>query len=88
MLSVIGYSNEEKAMAFRRMSNDPQVHFFNDQINHILSLWSFPRIIKLGETIISDEIPNMPDEAQGLIDRFKKQREDYIKEAYPELIGL
>lgn len=88
MKSVIGYSNEEKAIAYRRMGNDPQVDFYNDEINRILSLWAFPRIIKLGETTISDEIPSIPDEAQALIDRFKKEREDYIKSNYPELSGL
>lgn len=81
------YSNEEKSIAHQRMLSDPLIKSYNDQIIKIHEMYSFPRRILIGEFVISDEIPTLPDGLQKFLDKLKKDKEDYILSNYPELSG-
>lgn len=87
-MAIRVYSNEQKSVARRSMNIDPVVLSFNNAINNILTMWAFPRIIAIGETVICEGVPDMPTDIQSTINGIEKQRADYIKETYPELFGL
>lgn len=87
-MAIRVYSNEEKSVAQRSMNIDPVVLSYTKAINNIITMWSFPKIVKIGESIISDGIPDMPSNVQSVIDNLEKQREGYIKNNYPELFSL
>lgn len=82
------YSNEEKSAAHQRMLNDPLIKSYNEQIIKIQEMYSFPRRVLIGESIVSEEIPNLPENLQKFLDKLKKDKEDYLLSNYPELSGL